>query len=127
MYIFTEPAELRQSFLIDDEPIPEEWIQLSRGDLGMQQRLEFGPPDDDEHFLDDIKVVVGAEELTLTGGYDVASRVEVGPLLLVGDDRVLQPEEFIPRDPVSMPTPCSQPQESHGVQALRIEFENQDV
>ena len=93
----------------------------------MQQRLEFGPPDDDEHFLDDITVVVGAEELTLTGGYDVASRVEVGPLLLVGDERVLQPEEFITRDPVSMPTPCSQSQECAGVRALRIEFENQDV
>lgn len=127
MYIFTEPTVLRQSFLLDEEPIPEEWIQLSRGEPGMQQRLEFGPPDDDEHFLDDIKVVVGAEELTLIGGYDVASRVEVGPLLLVGDERVLQPEEFVPREPVSMPTPCSQSQECPGVRALRIEFENQDV
>ena len=127
MYIITNPAVLKLSFILDNDPIPEEWIQLGRGAAGMHQRLGFGPPDDDPHFLDDIKVVVGASERTLTGGYDVAKRVEVGPLLVISESRDLEPVEIILRPPVADPTPCSQSRECPGVLALKVEFENSEA
>ena len=124
MYIITNPAVLKLSFILDDGPIPEEWIQLGRGAAGMHQRMEFGPPDDEPHFLDDVKVVVGASERTLTGGYDVAKKVEVGPLLVIGEGRDLEPDENILRPPVADPTSCSQSRECPNVLELKNEFEN---
>lgn len=124
MYIITEPAVLRQSFLVDGQAIPEEWIVLGRGRENMWQRLEFGPPDNDERFLDDIRVVVGASEHTLTGGYDVASKIEIGPLLLIGEPRQLASNELVRRLPVPNPQPCSFSGECPEVLALRDELQN---
>ena len=89
--------------------------------MGFSSPAPIGPPDDDGHFLDDIKVVVGAQEDPLTGGYDVAKRIEVGPLLLLGEGRNLGPDEIIVRDRVSTPVSCSQSEECMDVRALRAE------
>jgi hypothetical protein len=70
-------------------PVPAEWIRVSRGagdptrplTEGFFQRLEFGPPDEVDVFLDDILI---NEAEPLTGGYDLARRTEVGPKLRVG-------------------------------------------
>lgn len=123
MYIITDPAVLRLSFLINGDPIPEEWIRLSRGTTGMFQRLEFGPPDEDDHVLEDITVVTGGDERPLAGGYDIAKKVEVGPLLLVGQSQDLDPSEKIFRAPIASPTPCSLSPECPEIKQLRNEFE----
>ena len=124
MYIFTDPAVLKQSFTLNGGPIPEEWIQLSRGAEDMKQRLEFGPPDADRRFLDDIMVLEGASQQPLTGGYDVAKKVEVGPLLIIGNSRDLEPSEKILRPPVKDPTPCAQSEECYAVHKLNDKFED---
>ena len=124
MYILTSAAELRQQFFIGDSPIPEEWISLSRGEPGMYQRLEFGPGDDSPEFLDDIIVSTGSEDTSLKGGYDVAKKVEVGPLIVLEREPSSSP---VPRevDPIAegSQTPCSQSNECPQVQALLRELE----
>lgn len=125
MYILTSPEELRQQFFIGDEPIPEEWIRLSRGEPGMYQRLEFGPGDDTQEFLDDIIVSRGNEDIPVKGGYDVALKVEVGPLIVLEQDPNVDP--VVPRevDPIATGsgTPCSASPECSDVLALLGEFE----
>jgi hypothetical protein len=49
-------------FTLQGEPIPKNWIKFSRGKAATNdhsatwQRLDFGPPDDESMFLDDISV-----------------------------------------------------------------------
>ncbi|HXF02091.1 MAG TPA: hypothetical protein VN601_03800, partial [Arthrobacter sp.] len=88
-------------------PVPASWTKLSRGRPGHEQRLEFGPPDDEPLFLDDIVVEEGAAESPLTGGYQLAKRVEVGPKVVLGPDRDFTPAwAAIPADPERLD--CSQ-------------------
>ncbi|MBL9022433.1 MAG: hypothetical protein JNL21_09535 [Myxococcales bacterium] len=69
-------------FVVDtDQDVPDAWVKPSRG----KQRLEFGPPDDDPHFLDDIAFEIGGDIHRLSGGFDVVAAIEVGPNLVVGD------------------------------------------
>jgi hypothetical protein len=74
-----------------DDPVPASWTSPRRGKPGFEQRLEFGPPDNEPVFLDDIVVEQGAEQTPLTGGYQLIARIEVGPKLLIGPER-----EFVP-------------------------------
>ncbi|MDQ3729272.1 MAG: hypothetical protein M3355_06745, partial [Actinomycetota bacterium] len=90
MYIRPLNAEL---FVHNDKPIPEEWVRWGRGAEGMRQRLELGPGDDDDAFLDDILVNVGEPE-PLTGGYQVVKLLEVGPLIAKGPTRKADKREF---------------------------------
>jgi hypothetical protein len=76
-------------FTYQGNPIPKEWIVKRRGRQGTEQRLEFGPPDDHPAFLDDIVVSEGASEAPLTSGYQIARRFEVGPHLILGEDRAV--------------------------------------
>jgi hypothetical protein len=82
-------------FFVGDEPIPTSWIRWRRGRPGMYQRLEFGPPDSDSRFLDDILVSAGASERPLTGGFDVLAHIEVGPRLLVGPKTDVGRDEYV--------------------------------
>lgn len=81
-------------FRVGAEPLPPHWVRWSRGEEGMFQRLEFGPADDDDAYLDDIDVVVGAERQALSGGYQLLRELEVGPLLATGVTRGASEEEF---------------------------------
>ena len=81
-------------FLVRDEVVPQEWVRWSRGQEGMRQRLEFGPGDDDDEFLDDIVVAEGASEEPLTGGYQLLKQIEIGPRVLAGAPSTVRDSEF---------------------------------
>lgn len=95
-------------FVHDGNPIPEEWIRFSRGTDGMFQRLVFGPDDGDDVFLDEVSVRRGSSLEPITGGYQVAELIEVGPLVVVGTPKPLQDSdlEFVPSD--TAPISCKQ-------------------
>ena len=69
----------REVFVHNNQTIPSEWIKYTRGEQGMYQRMSFGPPDHEEIFLDDILILEGATATPITGGYQIARRLEVGP------------------------------------------------
>lgn len=125
MYILTSSEELRQQFFIGDDPISEEWIRLSRGEQGMYQRLEFGPGDDSPEFLDDIIVSTGDEDIPVKGGYDIAKKVEVGPLIVLEQDPSVDPVVLREVDAIATgsETPCSLSSECPGVLDLLRELE----
>jgi hypothetical protein len=65
------------------QPVPEAWVRWSRGDADKRQRLEFGPLDSEPGFLDE--VTIGTEhDAPRLSGYQIAKRIEVGPLVVVG-------------------------------------------
>lgn len=82
MYIRSfSPGDL----FVNGEPVPESWTRRSRGaESGMTQRIVFGPSDSEPAFLDDVTVGrdPGAKPVN---GYKLAKRIEVGPLVVVGD------------------------------------------
>lgn len=82
---FTESA-----FEYKDQPLPQAWLRRSWG----KQRLEFGPPDSEDVFLDDIVLVEGASRTPLTGGYDVVRHIEVGPKLRIGPPGILKDGDY---------------------------------
>ncbi|MFD6970469.1 hypothetical protein [Streptomyces sp. NPDC059979] len=92
MYIHQFTSEV---FLFEGGPVPDAWIRLGRGRQGLHQRLEFGPADDDPHFLDEITVVEGALEEPLTGGYQVVRQVQVGPVVAIGAPTTVPPADFV--------------------------------
>ena len=125
MYILTSAEELRLQFFLGDDRIPAEWIRLSRGEPGMYQRLEFGPGDDSPEFLDDIIPSTGAEGTFVKGGYDVASKVEVGPLIVLERQPSVNPVVPTEVDAIAEDSqiPCSASNECPGVFSLLKEFE----
>ncbi|MFF4388066.1 MULTISPECIES: hypothetical protein [unclassified Streptomyces] len=92
MYIQQFTSEV---FLFEGGPVPDPWIRLGRGQQGLAQRLEFGPSDDDPHFLDEITVVEGDTEEPLTGGYEVVRQVQVGPIVALGAPAPVPPGDFV--------------------------------
>lgn len=76
MYIHTFNAN---ALSYNDDPIPDSWVKFSRGN----QRLEIGPNDDKELFLDDIKIEKAGIDIPLIGGYDLSTLIEVGPNVLI--------------------------------------------
>lgn len=103
MYIHEFTSEV---FLFEDGPVPGEWIRLGRGRDGLHQRLEFGPADDDPHFLDEIVVVEGQSEEPLTGGYQVVRQVQVGPVVALGAPKAVPPEDFVELPASAGPIRC---------------------
>jgi hypothetical protein len=83
-----------QLLTLDGEPLPSEWIRWSRGEPGMRQRLELGPGDDDDAFLDEIVFSGGARDEPLTGGYQLVAQIEVGPLIAAADTTPAAEHEF---------------------------------
>lgn len=116
------------SFRYDGGSVPDEWIRFSRGDSGWYQRLEFGPGDDSSAFLDDIKVAEGANLYTLTGGFQVVARIEVGPRLLVGDPTPVQDDEYRVLTASSAPIRCSEAGVCERIKRMKDEYDaNQSV
>jgi hypothetical protein len=91
MYIRRPNLEL---FSYKGSPLPASWVRLSRGVEGHFMRLEFGPADDDEAFLDDITISVGASDEPLTGGYQLVRELEIGPHLLFGATEPIGDDEW---------------------------------
>jgi len=72
------------------------------------QRLEFGPPDAEPQFLDDILVEeIAGEPQPLTSGYLVAKRIEVGPNVVIGSESEFN-AQFIKIDASPGSLDCSQ-------------------
>lgn len=65
----------------EGRPLPASWIRFGRGKERMRQRLELGPSDDDDAFLDDIVSSDGQTSEPLTGGHQLVSKMDVGPFL----------------------------------------------
>lgn len=74
-------------FFLNNESLPKNWIKLSRGNNTIDkisstyQHLEFGPPDDEDYFLDDITIALGDKMHKITGGYQILEQIEVGTLI----------------------------------------------
>jgi hypothetical protein len=83
----------KNNFQFEGRTVPDEWVKFSRGKgEGYYQRLEFGPPDTDPHFLDEI--TIGDDQEPVIGGFQVLEQIEVGPLLVVGDGTPVSDEEY---------------------------------
>ncbi|TGN45376.1 hypothetical protein E4L95_19735 [Paracoccus liaowanqingii] len=76
-----------------DNPVPTSWTRWSRGAENSRQRLEFGPLDNEDGFLDD--VTIGREtDAPHLSGYQIAKRIEVGPLVVVGAPEAIPDDAF---------------------------------
>jgi hypothetical protein len=74
--------------------VPSAWTRWSRNSSdNTRQRLEFGPPDNEAGFLDEVRIGQDADAPTLSG-YQIAKRIEVGPLVIVGDQISVKPSDF---------------------------------
>ncbi len=104
MYIRNFTAEV---FAFDGGPLPEQWIRPGRGFTGAWQRLEIGPGDDDDVFLDDIVDLAEANERPLVGGYQIVRQIEVGPLVAVGAPSLVSDDEFVAL-PEAPPIACGE-------------------
>lgn len=85
----------KNSFLYNGNHLPEAWVRLSRGAAGMNQRLVFGPADNEDVFLDEITVEIGGVDVNLTGGFDIVQHIEVGPLVQVGPPTTLSDNDYV--------------------------------
>jgi hypothetical protein len=81
--------------------------------------------DDDPRFLDDITVSIGAADEPVTGGFQVVEQVEVGPLVVVGPDGPVAPEEYriVPADPE--PIHCNEAAVCASVRQLKQQFDEE--
>lgn len=76
------------------QAVPASWTVLSRGaENDMAQRLEFGPPASEPIFLDDVKLGSQPDAPALSG-FQLAKRIEVGPVVVVGPERLIEENEF---------------------------------
>jgi hypothetical protein len=98
----------RDALSYQGAPLPDSWVRFSRGSEGMYQRLEVGPTDEDDAFLDDIVVATGAAERPLTGGYQLLKLISVGPLLAVAPTDPVADDEFVVLDPSPAPIRCQE-------------------
>ncbi|MEU0741506.1 hypothetical protein [Streptomyces sp. NPDC006134] len=120
MYIHRFASDV---FLFEGGPVPDPWIRLGRGANGLHQRLEFGPGDDDPHFLDEITLVEGDLEEPLTGGYDVVRRVEVGPVAAVGAPSPVGDDEFVVLPDPPGPIRCGEARVCDSIRQLKAAFD----
>ncbi len=111
-------------FLVDGEVVPDAWVRRSRGREGMSQHLEFGPPDDDPRFLDDIVVAVGASEEPMRGGYQLVQQLEVGPVAVVGPETPVGPDEFVEVAGEGGAIVCSEAGICENIRRLKTDFDN---
>lgn len=122
VYLLTMNADV---FLLRGEPVPKHWIQFSRGQAGMYQRLEFGPPDDEPEFLADIMLAAGSTEEALTGGYQLLQHIEIGPLALVGEGRALTDAEHIIATTSEAPVRCHEAAVCTQIRELQALYERE--
>ncbi len=112
-------------FLVHDEVVPDEWVRWGRGQEGLRQRLEFGPGDDDDEFLDDIVVAEGASEEPLTGGYQLLKQMEIGPRLLAGAPSPVREDEFKDLDVPNPSIECREAEICAVMATLKAEFDRE--
>ena len=84
-------------------PIAERgWVRWRRPDAGdRHQRVEVGPGDDEDAFLDDIQICRGLTAVPLTGGFQLLELLSVGPQLVAEAPRLPVPERRLLDPPTS--------------------------
>jgi hypothetical protein len=112
-------------FLIRGEVVPDAWVRWGRGLEDMRQRLEFGPGDDDDEFLDDIVVAEGASEEPLTGGYQLLKQVEIGPRVIAGPISEVGEKEFKDLDLPKATIECREADVCDQMATLKAEYDRQ--
>jgi len=105
-------------FSYNDQPLPQSWIRKSRGN----QRLEFGPPDSEDVYLDDITVSIGGVDANLTGGYEVVQQIEVGPFVLIGEPSAVPAGQYKPISAGTDPIKCNGGSSCARIEALSAEY-----
>ena len=110
----------------EGKPVSPDWIRFSRGDDGMRQRLEVGPGDDDDAFLDDIEIAVGQKPEPLRGGYQLVKELEVGPRLAVAKTDDPTKDELV-RLPSMDPIDCASTGICAAVHALQADLARADA
>lgn len=120
MYIASFTSEV---FTYQGGAVPADWIRFSRGEDGMYQRLEFGPPDSDPAFLDDISVEIGGNNVPVTGGYQILEQMEVGPLVLLGPETELNEDDYVVLDVADTPINCRGGELCNDILRLKEEFD----
>jgi hypothetical protein len=110
-------------FSYDGGPLPENWVRFSRGQPGAYQRLELGPPDEHEAFLDDITLSLGASDQPLTGGYQLLRELEIGPLIQAGATDPIQDDEWEPLEPATGAIACDDAESCKPIRELLTRFE----
>jgi hypothetical protein len=98
-------------------------VRFSRGKPGSYMRLEFGPPDEHEAFLDDITLAIGASDQPLTGGYQLLRELEIGPLIRVGDADPIGEDEWELLEPAHGTIACDDAESCKPVRELLARFE----
>jgi hypothetical protein len=77
------------------EPVDERWVRWRRPETGTRhQRLEVGPRDEDDAFLDDIDVCRGSTAVPLTGGFQLLELLSVGPQVVAEPLAAPSPQDF---------------------------------
>ena len=104
-------------------PVPDDWVRFSRGKPGSHMRLEFGPPDDHEAFLDDITLSLGASEQPLTGGYQLLRELEIGPLMQSAETDPITEDEWELLEPAAATIACDEPESCKAVRDLLAQYE----
>ncbi|MGH8907146.1 MAG: hypothetical protein ACRD0K_11630 [Egibacteraceae bacterium] len=110
-------------FLYQDNPIPQSWVRFSRGEPGMHQRLEFGPGDEDDAFLDDIQLARGDAVEPVTGGYQVVQQLEVGPNAVAGAPTQVGDREYEVLTASPAPIRCQEASICRDIRRLEDELE----
>ena len=120
MYIQSFSSNL---FSYQGQPVPNRWVRWRRGRRGMYQRLVFGPDDNDDAFLDDIRVSTGAADEPVTGGFQVVQQLEVGPLVVVGAPTTVGTNEYriVPRSTAAIR--CAQAAVCQDIRRLESEYD----
>lgn len=114
-------------FSYEGGALPQEWVRFGRGQEGMRQRLVFGPSDDDNAFLDDITVSVGAAERPLVGGFQLVQQLDVGPVVLVGDSAPVADGEWADIEPISRPIACNEADVCSSIRDLKRRYDRQQA
>ncbi|MCO1656354.1 hypothetical protein [Pseudonocardia humida] len=113
----------RDVFLLDGAPLPDGWVRFSRGDEGLHQRLEVGPPDDDPRFLDEAVTAEGATDEPVVGGHQIVRHVEVGPFVVVGPQTPLADGERTVLTTSDAPIVCREATVCQSIEQLQREFD----
>ena len=124
MYIQSFSSHL---FSYQGQPVPNRWVRWRRGRRGMYQRLVFGPDNNDDAFLDDIRVSTGAADEPVTGGFQVVQQLEVGPLIVVGAPTTVGPNEYriVPRSTAAIR--CAQAAVCQDIKRLEAAYDAANV
>lgn len=110
-------------FQYKKEALPDRWVRFSRGKPGMYQRLEFGPSDEEDSYLDEITIRTGEYEEAVTGGYQLLRHLEIGPLVVLSEPSTVLEEEYERLKPYSGMISCIKPGDCQSFRSLMVQYE----